>query len=721
MRKIAFILCCLLFLSFFGCSAPEVKETPGQTQPTVTPTEPTIAPTEPTEPEPTEPTEPEATEAPTSPVIDTLKLIYSHDGTETPVDYTLLSVLPNPELNDLITWTVDVDESFVQLIENEDYTVTVNINELCEEDIPYTLTASVVNADGIRVYHSWHYILPKARDMAEIVREAYALPLQGKLPYPATLTGKVTAIDKAWSEDYQNITLIMKIEAAGNKSVRCCGLVGEGTKDIQVGDVITVTGTLQRYSYSIVEFDLGCKLYIPLEIEEEEPEEPTEEPALGSPAGEALETVLSCKRHIFHIPGCFAAGNFFLHPIFLYGMIKKNRKRATDMNSRFLKLMLVWALLLSLLLCGCDATVNIPTGSGLTEPTVATETTEAPVTDPSDPDDGTLTEPTEPEETDPDITEYPVPPETEPGTTEPQATEPNPTQPKPTEPAPTEPAPTEPPETEPQPTTPGSFEVYFIDVGQADAALVICDGKTMLIDGGNSDDSNLIYSFLHKKGIKYLDYIIATHAHEDHVGGLSGALNYAKVGTVYCPVTSYNSQAFRNFASNVQKQGKSITVPSVGTEFTLGSATCTIYAVNTVKSDANNTSIVMRIVYGNTSFLFTGDAEKEVEDVLVKSGFNLKSDVLKVGHHGSYTSTSYQFLRSVMPEYAVISCGKGNSYGHPHADPLSRLRDADATIFRTDLQGDIYCTSDGKQVTFTVSRNATANTLKGVDHVPQWP
>ena len=395
------------------------------------------------------------------------------------------------------------------------------------------------------------------------------------------------------------------------------------------------------------------------------------------------------------------------------------------MQNKFLKLALVWALLLSMLLCGCDVTVNIPTGSGLTEPTSVTETTEAPVTEPSDPDDGTLTEPTEPEETDPDITEYPVPPETQPGTTEPQETEPTepaPTEPKPTEPEPSKPEPTEPqPTTPPVPPTPSSFEIYFIDVGQADAALVICDGKTMLIDGGNSDDSNLIYSFLHKKGIKYLDYIIATHAHEDHVGGLSGALNYAKVGTVYSPVTSYNTAAFRNFASGVKKQGKSITIPTVGTTFSLGSATCTIYAVNTIPSDTNNTSIVMRIVYGNTSFLFTGDAEREVEEKLVNSGFELKSDVLKVGHHGSYTSSSYQFLRSVMPEYAVISCGKGNSYGHPHADPLSRLRDTGATIFRTDMQGDIYCTSDGNEITFTVSKNAAANTLKGVDHVPQWP
>ena len=246
-------------------------------------------------------------------------------------------------------------------------------------------------------------------------------------------------------------------------------------------------------------------------------------------------------------------------------------------------------------------------------------------------------------------------------------------------------------------------------MGLADAALVLCDGEAMLIDGGNKADSNLIYTYLKKHNITHLDYIIGTHGHEDHIGGIPGALQVATVDTVYCPVTSYNSQAFKNFANAVKNRGKSITVPTVGTTFDLGSATCTILAVNPKADDPNNTSIVMRIVYGETSFLFTGDAEREVEQTLLNSGVNLKSDVLKVGHHGSDTSTTYPFLREIMPQYAVISVGTGNTYGHPTEATLSRLRDADVVTFRTDKQGDILCVSDGRTVTFTPSRNANAD------------
>lgn len=250
-------------------------------------------------------------------------------------------------------------------------------------------------------------------------------------------------------------------------------------------------------------------------------------------------------------------------------------------------------------------------------------------------------------------------------------------------------------------------------MGQADAALVLCDGKAMLIDGGNAADSNLMYTYLKKQGITHLDYVIGTHAHEDHIGGIAGALNYATAGKVYCPVTSYNTKAFQNFVKAAQNHGCSITVPKVGESFSLGSANCKILAVNT-ESDPNNTSIVLRITYGSTSFLFTGDAEREVEQVLLDKGSTLKSTVLKVGHHGSATSTSYPFLREVAPAYAVISVGKGNTYGHPTEGTLSRLRDAEAKTFRTDMQGDIICTSNGKSVSFTVSRNKDADVFGGI-------
>ena len=363
---------------------------------------------------------------------------------------------------------------------------------------------------------------------------------------------------------------------------------------------------------------------------------------------------------------------------------------------RLLQKMIVWALLLCLMLSGCQQLSQ--------ETTVPTNPVSTTQTQPN---------PTEPQETLPDE------PVTLPVATQPQESIP----PEQDDPQDDRPRPT-PPEQEDQPTKPEAttppaipnsdgFKVYFIDVGQADAALVVCDGKAMLIDGGNAADSNLIYSFLKKKGVTHLDYVIATHAHEDHVGGLSGALNYATVSTVYCPVRSYNSKAFNNFVKNVEAQGKSITIPSNGTRFSLGSASCTVLAVNTT-SDTNNSSIVLRVVYGSTSFLFTADAERDVEEAMINRGVTLKSTVLKVGHHGSYTSTSYQFLWNVMPDYAIISCGKGNSYGHPHNEVLSRLRDADVHLFRTDLQGDITCTSNGSTVTFSTSRNWNANVFGDV-------
>lgn len=258
----------------------------------------------------------------------------------------------------------------------------------------------------------------------------------------------------------------------------------------------------------------------------------------------------------------------------------------------------------------------------------------------------------------------------------------------------------------PEMTDDSTFEIYFLNVGQGDAACVLCDGKAMLIDGGNSSGSDLIYSFLKSHAITRLEYIIATHPDADHVGGLAGALNYASAGKVYCTVTQHDSEAFNDFLKYLDRQNGEITVPSPGDSFYLGCSRVTILFPEQGRTWSDNTSIALRIEYGDTSFLFTGDCEAEDEAVLLADGYGLKSDVLKVAHHGSKYSTGSALLRSVEPEFAVISVGGSNPYDHPAEEVLSRLAGQDVTLYRTDIHGDIHCTSDGEKVRFDVEKNS---------------
>lgn len=257
------------------------------------------------------------------------------------------------------------------------------------------------------------------------------------------------------------------------------------------------------------------------------------------------------------------------------------------------------------------------------------------------------------------------------------------------------------PATEPTPVSGDTLQVHFIDVGQADCALISCGGKYMLIDGGNVEDSSLVVSYLQKLGITELEAVVCSHAHEDHVGGLPGVLAVFRTHSVYAPTRTYSSNCFDDFMYYVNQQDLTVTIPSPGDTFSLGSAVVTVLGPTKSYADTNNTSLVLRVQFGATRFLFTGDMETDAERDLVDSGADLKADVLKVGHHGSDTSTGYLFLRSVAPKYGVISVGKGNSYGHPCEEPLSRLEDADVEIYRTDKLGHIIATSDGKTITFT--------------------
>lgn len=257
----------------------------------------------------------------------------------------------------------------------------------------------------------------------------------------------------------------------------------------------------------------------------------------------------------------------------------------------------------------------------------------------------------------------------------------------------------------------GTLTVTWLDVGQGDAAVIQCGGQSMLIDGGKPEKSSYIYAWLQQHGLSYLDVIVATHVDADHIGGLSGALNYASVGTAYCPETTGTTETFQSFVKYLAQRGKQITVPTAGETFALGGAQVQILGPLHSAEDSNDNSIVLKVNFGATSFLFTGDAERAEEQDLLNAGVNLQSTVLKVGHHGSDTSTSYPFLRAVAPQYAVISVGAGNSYGHPTEAVLSRLRDAGVTTFRTDLQGEITAVSDGQTVNFSTAKNAAAETL----------
>lgn len=260
-----------------------------------------------------------------------------------------------------------------------------------------------------------------------------------------------------------------------------------------------------------------------------------------------------------------------------------------------------------------------------------------------------------------------------------------------------------PPESQWQRPDGSTFVIHFFDVGEADSALVECDGHYMLIDGGNPGSSSFLYSYLQSHDIDYLDYIVCSHAHSDHVGGLAGALNYATVGVAYAPVTEYDNRAFNSFVKYLNQQGNEITVPAPGDTFSLGNARVTFIGpvdMTLAALNENNSSIILRIEYGETSFLFTGDAEIEEELAVVLSGQEIQSTLLKVGHHGSYTSSSEQFLSAVNPEYAVISVGKDNEYGHPHEVALDRLVKYCKQIYRTDTNGENVCYSDGFELSF---------------------
>lgn len=248
----------------------------------------------------------------------------------------------------------------------------------------------------------------------------------------------------------------------------------------------------------------------------------------------------------------------------------------------------------------------------------------------------------------------------------------------------------------------GELKVHFIDVGQADSILITQGESSMLIDAGNNGDGNLVKSYIAQQGITKLDYVVGTHVHEDHIGGLDYVINAFKIGKVYFPRDTSSTVTFRDFITAVKNKNLKLTAPKVGETFMLGDAKCQIIAPNSSEyEDANDYSIVIRVTYGEKSFIFTGDADNQSENEMVANGLNLKADVLKVGHHGSSYSTSIPFLNKVSPKYAVISVGEDNKYGHPSLSTMDTLKSRNIPVYRTDESGTIVATCDGHSIKFS--------------------
>lgn len=233
-----------------------------------------------------------------------------------------------------------------------------------------------------------------------------------------------------------------------------------------------------------------------------------------------------------------------------------------------------------------------------------------------------------------------------------------------------------------------SLRVYCLDVGQGDSILISSNGKNMLIDASTNEMGGRVVDYLKKLGVTKIDYLVGTHPHEDHIGGLDNVIKNFDIGTIYMPKVATNTKTYEDVLDAISNKKLKVTTPKVGDTFNVGDAECEVMAIGNNKEDLNSCSIVIKMEFDGVSYLFTGDAESSVENAREWP----EIDILKVGHHGSSTSSSANFLKQIKPKIALISCGTGNSYGHPHQKAIDRLTKIGAKIYRTDESETILVT-----------------------------